>query len=174
MAIGQKIKKHHGGRVKGANEPDPTRASKPAEPTYRYPLQKGLGTLAPKLDAAGNAVPLTNYGQRYAGPSSVSVTDSDGMSDLDIGVDDEALASLKTNGHGDQPSGEVAENSATSDLTRKIDTTQYPATFGMTNRSDPAKAIKISGNIGAPVADGLSAGELQAKQLGRGLVRKPS
>ena len=60
------------------------------------------------------------------------------------------------------------------DLTRKIDTTQYPATFGMTNRSDPAKAIKISGNIGAPVADGLSAGELQAKQLGRGLVRKPS
>ena len=166
MAIGQKTKKHHGGRVKG--EQDPERASAPAAMTYRYPLQKGLGTLDPKIDAAGNAVPLTNYGQRFAGPSSVSVTDSDSMADLDIGVDDdEALASLKTNGHGDRPSGEVAEISATSDLTRKISTEQYPASFGMTNRSDPTKAVKIAANIGAAAADGLSANELQMKQLGR-------
>jgi hypothetical protein len=126
MALGQKIKHHKGGRVKGANQSDPTRASKPAEITYKFPVEKGLAKLDPKFDAAGNPLPITGYGRRYDGPSSVSIPDSDQMSDFNIGVEDEALDSLRRNGHGDQS----GTNNAVADLQRKIDTTQYPTTFG--------------------------------------------
>jgi hypothetical protein len=128
-----KVKPAHD--MAGASTTDPTRASKPAEPTYKFPLTKGLPALPDKLDAAGNPVPLTGYGRnQYGGPSSVGVQDSASMNDFEnlaTPKNDAALDSLIANGHGD-PSG---ENSSVADLQRKIDTTQYPAAHGMRNRS---------------------------------------
>lgn len=120
--------------TQGASVTDPTRASKPAQPTYRYPLAKGLPALPDKLDADGNAVPLTGYGRnQYSGPSSVSVRDSATMNDyenLATPKNDPVLDSLIANGHGDQS----GENSAVADLQRKIDTTEYTATYGHRHR----------------------------------------
>jgi hypothetical protein len=121
--------------AKGESIADPTRASKPAQPTYKYPLAKGLPALPDKLDGDGNPVPLTGYGRgQYSGPSSVSVNDSARMNDFEnlaTPKNDAALDSLIANGHGDQS----GENNAVSDLQRKIDTTGYPAAHGMRNRS---------------------------------------
>lgn len=119
--------------TKGADMTDPTRASKPAAPTYTYPVAKGLPKLPDKMDAAGNPVPLTGYGQnQYSGPSSVSINDSATMNDfknLATPKNDEVLASLIANGHGDQSEGD-----AVADLKRKIDVKGYPPAFGMRNR----------------------------------------
>jgi hypothetical protein len=129
-----KVKPAHD-MAKGADVTDPTRASKPAQPTYRYPLAKGLPALPDKLDGDGNPVPLTGYGRnQYSGPSSVGVNDSARMNDFEnlaTPKNDDALDSLIANGHGDQS----GENSAVADLQRKIDTTGYPAAHGMRNRS---------------------------------------
>jgi hypothetical protein len=134
--------------AKGASVVDPTRASKPAAPTYRYPLAKGLPALPDKLDADGNAVPLTGYARnQFSGPSSVSVTDSASMNDYDnlaTPKNDAALRSLQVNGHGDQS----GENSAVADLQRKIDTTGYPAAHGMRSRSGEGGTVpgSVTGN----------------------------
>src|SRR5579862_2858927 len=116
---------------KGESVTDPTRASKPAKPTYRYPLAKGLPALPDKLDADGNPLPLSGYGRnQYGGPSSVGVKDSATMNDyenLATPKNDAVLDSLIANGHGDQS----GENSAIADLQRKIDTTPYPPAHGM-------------------------------------------
>jgi hypothetical protein len=121
--------------AKGESIADPTRASKPAQPTYKYPLAKGLPALPDKLDGDGNPVPLTGYGRgQYSGPSSVSVNDSARMNDFEnlaTPKNDAALDSLIANGHGDQS----GENNAVADLQRKIDTTGYPPAHGMRNRS---------------------------------------
>jgi hypothetical protein len=120
-----------GGKVKGAGADvaDPTRASKPAAPTYRYPLEKGLGVLRPKASPDNPGVPLTGYGRGGAVPSSVSVRDSVAMSDLDIAPPggDPVLASLQSGGFGDR-----SESGAPiDDLKRKINTALQPQTFGM-------------------------------------------
>jgi hypothetical protein len=115
--------------MQGASIADPTRANRPAAPTYKYPQTRGLPSL-PDKDA-----PLTGYGRNgYAGPSSVGVTDSASMTDfsnLATPKNDAVLKSLQVNGHGDQS----GENSAVADLQRKVDTSGYPASHGMRNRS---------------------------------------
>lgn len=123
--------------AKGASVTDPTRASKPAQPSYKYPQTRGLPSL-PDKDA-----PLTGYGRNgYAGPSSVGVNDSADMTDfsnLATPKNDAVLKSLQVNGHGDSS----GENSAVADLERKISTTGYPAAHGM---KDPnANSPKIPG-----------------------------
>jgi hypothetical protein len=135
MAHGQKHKKLD--PTKGQKLQDPTRASKPSTQTYRYPLEKGLAKLNPRVDVEGNEQPISEYGRRYSGPSSVSVTDSDRMSDMDFNPSDkdEALDSLRVNGHGDQS----GENNMVADLQRKIDPTGYPVAGGgsMKRQQDP-------------------------------------
>jgi hypothetical protein len=121
--------------AKGANITDPTRASKPAAATYKYPLTRGLPSLPDKVDADGNALPLSGFGRnQYSGPSSVSVNDSATMSDFEnlaTPKSDPVLDSLISNGHGDQS----GENSAVADLQRKVSTTGYPPAHGMKNRN---------------------------------------
>ena len=141
--------------AKGASVTDPTRASKPAQPTYRYPLAKGLPRLPDKLDADGNPVPLTGYGRnQFSGPSSVSVKDSATMNDFEnlaTPKSDEALDSLIANGHGDQR----GENSAVADLQRKISTDQaVPTAFGMGKRgaADGSPGGTMPAKTGAPVS----------------------
>jgi hypothetical protein len=111
--------KPHGGRVKGAGEDitDPTRAGRPAGPTYKYPLNRGL----PALDAKKDGFPITGYGKgQYAGPSSVSVKDSATMNDFSIAPkdDDAVLRSLQDSGFGDRSE----RGAPVDDLQRKIDT----------------------------------------------------
>lgn len=122
--------------AQGADATDPTRASKPAAPSYTYPRAAGVPKLPDKIAADGSQAPLTGYGQnQYGGPSSVSVNDSatvNDFSNLATPKDDTVLASLIANGHGDQS----GEDSAVADLQRKIDPTQkVPTTFGMRNRN---------------------------------------
>ena len=154
MAIQPKKSKHDAHDMKGASAVDPTRASKPAQPTYKYPLAKGLPSLPDKLDADGNPVALTGYGRnQYGGPSSVGVNDSARMNDfsnLATPKDDEVLASLIANGHGDQS----GENSAVADLQRKVNTTGYPAAHGMRSRvaDDGSPGGGIPAKLGAPSA----------------------
>jgi len=115
--------------MQGASVTDPTRASKPAAPTYRYPLSKGLPSIADK------GSPLTGYGKNsYAGPSSVGVKDSADMTDepnLATPRNDPVLDSLKSGGFGDRSES----GSPIDDLQRKVSTDQYPASYGMRNRS---------------------------------------
>jgi len=143
--------------AKGASVTDPTRASRPAGPSYRYPLAKGLPSLPDKLDADGNPVPLTGYARnQYSGPSSVSVADSASMNDFEnlaTPKGDAVLKSLQVNGHGDQS----GENSAVADLQRKVDTTGYPPAHGMAKRGadsgSPGGVIPSTiGATSAPVA----------------------
>jgi hypothetical protein len=51
----------------------------------------------------------------------------------------------------------VARNSSVdlmSAQTRKVDSTQYPASFGLRNRSDPTQAVKVPSTTGhSPMAD---------------------
>ena len=122
-------------QAKGASVTDPTRASRPNQPTYKYPLAKGLPSLPDKISADGTEAPLTGYGRgQYSGPSSVSVKDSASMTDfsnLATPKNDPVLDSLIANGHGDQS----GENSAVADLQRKISTDQaVPTAFGMGKR----------------------------------------
>lgn len=156
-----KVKPAHD-EAKGASVTDPTRASKPAQPTYKFPLAKGLPSLPDKLDADGNPVPLTGYGRnQFSGPSSVSVKDSATMNDFEnlaTPKNDEALNSLITNGHGDQS----GENSAVADLQLKISTDQaVPTAFGMSKRG---------------ASDGSPGGTVPAKtgMVASAPVRKPS
>jgi hypothetical protein len=140
--------------AKGASVTDPTRASKPAQPTYRYPLAKGLPALPDKLDGDGNPAPLTGYGRgQYGGPSSVGVNDSAHMTDFEnlaTPKNDPVLASLIANGHGDQS----GENSAVADLQRKIDTTGYAPAHGMRSRvaDDGSPGGGILAKLGASSA----------------------
>jgi hypothetical protein len=133
-----------GGKIKGAgaDTADPTRASQPAEPTYRYPLRKGLGVLAPKLSPGGPPMPLTSYGQHNTLPSSVSVKDSAAMADLDIAPKggDPVLTSLQDGGFGDRS----ASGAPIDDLQRKVGTTPLPTTYGMRHRN-PAPTILDKG-----------------------------
>lgn len=131
MAVqsGKKASKHDAHDMKGASTVDPTRASKPAEPTYKFPLDRGLPKIADK------GAPLTGYGRgQYAGPSSVGVNDSADMTDtpnLATLKGDDVLQSLITNGHGDQS----GENNAVADLQRKVSTDGYAPSHGMRSRS---------------------------------------
>ena len=117
----------------GEDVSDPTLASKPAEPTYKFPLTKGLPSIADK------GAPLTGYGKNsYAGRSSVSVRDSANMTDetnLATPKSDPILDLIKSGGFGDR--SEVGTPIA--DLERKIDTTQYPPAHGMRNRVNEDK-----------------------------------
>jgi len=134
MALNQKKSKHDAHDMKGASTVDPTRASKPAEPTYKFPLTKGLPTLPDKTGPDGESAPLTGYARgQYGGPSSVSVGDSADMTDFQNLAQnpDPVLKSLQVNGHGDQS----GENNAVSDLQRKIDTMGYPPAHGARSRN---------------------------------------
>jgi hypothetical protein len=122
MATGQKLKKHKKLDPTKGQRNDPTHASEPSAQTYRYPIEKGLAKLNPKLDASGNPVPLTEFGRRYSGPTSVSVADSDQMSDFDIAPTDKdaALESLKS-----------GENNMVADLQlRTVSDQSYPVAGG--------------------------------------------
>jgi hypothetical protein len=142
--------KPHGGKIKGAGEDitDPTRAGRPAGPTYKYPLNRGL----PALDAKKDGFPLTGYGRgQFAGPSSVSVKDSSKMTDFSIAPkdDDGVLASIQNGGFGDR-----SETGApVDDLSRKIDTRGgVPVHPHMKGAAPGAKVPdKLGGNVGQPV-----------------------
>jgi hypothetical protein len=114
--------------AKGESVSDPTRASKPAEPTYKFPLSKGLPSIADK------GAPLTGYGRNaYAGPSSVGVKDSADMTDqrnLATPTNDPVLDLLKSGGFGDRSES----GTPIADLERKIDTTGYPTHPAMSKR----------------------------------------
>jgi len=131
---------------KGASIVDPTRSSKPAVPTYRYPLTKGLPTISPKSGTE------TGFGRnQYAGPSSVSVKDSADLSDFDISPKsgDAVLDSLKSGGFGDR-----SESGAPiDDLQRKINTDMAPPTYGMKvspNRADEKVPSKTDSTSAQP------------------------
>ena len=106
---------------------DPTRASKPAQPTYSKP---GPG-----------------YGQnQYGGPSSVGVTDAASMSGNMATKDDAVLDALKSGGFGDRSE----TGSPIADLQRKIDTTQYPAAGFGTLRNRSGEGAQVPAKSGAP------------------------
>ncbi len=138
--------KRHGGRVKGAGEnlTDPTRAGRPV--TLKYPLERGLPPMKTRYGADGEPLAESWYGKNQADhPASVGVAESNKLTDFDATPDgDDVLDGLARQGFGDHS----AENSAVADLERKVSIEGYPASYGMKNRSDPTKAVKIPSSIG--------------------------
>ena len=107
----------------GEDIADPTRTGRPAAPTYRM-----------KIEPNGDLRPMRGYGQNGdPNPSSVSVGDANALAALDITPKggDAVRDLIARGGFGDHSDG----GSPIDDLRRKIDTTAYPTTFGMRNRS---------------------------------------
>jgi len=137
----------------GADLTSPTKASKPAQETYKAPKLDRGSVVIERTDAAGNPLPRSRYGQNQGDtPSSVGCTqaagsDGTGLSDYDISPKggDPVLRKLALEGFGDQS----GENNAVADLQRKIDTTPYPTAGFGTLRNRSGEGGQVSSKTGA-------------------------